>query len=258
MIIYYEPNGVIKIEFEQNREILPSDIPPGLTDLYFNINFNKQLKLGILPTTLKKIVFGDKYNQEIFPNTLPENLEFIQFGKEFKCKVSQYIFPVNLKNIFFMGNYKHKIHKETFPPNLKYLYFNFNKYEIEDNVLPINLEKIKLGYDYNFEFKKNTLPKKLKHLELGGIYSHILKEIPKSLKILSICGSKENELLLNNLPSTIALLILYNLEIPLLNLPTNIKYIKLICYTEETLKLLKIPFGCNVYDRYNKEIKTLP
>jgi hypothetical protein len=144
--------------------------------------------------------------------------------------------------------------KSTLPKNLIYLSFRTNKCEICENILPETLLHLKLGYNYNFEFKKEVLPNKLKYLELGGIYSYSLANIPETLETLSICGSKENEVLLNNLPLSIKNLIIYNLEIPLNNLPISIENIKLICYNDKTLKLLKIPFGSKVFDRFNKII----
>ena len=122
--------------------------------------------------------------------------------------------------------------------------------------MPNTLTHLRLGYDYNFEFKKGILPPNLEYLELGGIYSHMLTEIPTSVKTLYICGSKENELMLTNLPESIETIIIFNLHIALTNLPINISKIILICYTEDTIKLLKkIPFNCKIYDKYSKEIK---
>ena len=121
--------------------------------------------------------------------------------------------------------------------------------------MPKTLTHLKLGYNYNYEIKKDVLPENIVYLELGGVYSHILKEIPQSLTTLFICGSEENEILINNLPNTIKHLIFYNLQIHIRNLPIPIKNIKLICYSELTHKYLtKIPFGCKIYDKYNKEI----
>ena len=65
----------------------------------------------------------------------------------------------------------------------------------------------------------------------------------------------ENAPVLDNLPNTIQILTLYNLEIPLVNLPPSIKYIKLICYSKITLQCLNnIPLECKVLDKSNKDI----
>jgi hypothetical protein len=255
MIIYYEPGGVIKIEFEENKEIKLSDQPLNLTDLHFGNFYNKPIIKNTLLPSIKKIIFGDNFNQNIEPNILPQNLYYLEFGKYFKKEIDADILPKNINYLIFKGSYNYLIKLNTLPKKLIYLFFLYNKFEIEKYVLPNTLIYIKLGYNYNYEFKKGVLPEKLEYLELGGIYSHVIKEVPKTLKFLSTCGSKENELLLNNLPNTITTLILYNLEVTLNNLPINLKFIKLICYTENTLKLLKLPFGCKVFDRFDKEIK---
>jgi hypothetical protein len=255
MIIYYEPNGIIKMEIEVNKEILPCDLPQNLTDLYFGRTYNKGIKEGILPNTLKKIIFGDSYNREIHENIFPHNLKYLQFGRNFNKQVNVGVLPEHLTHLIFTGTYDHVITFDTLPKNLIFLAFNFNKYEINEFVLPNTLTHLKLGYNYNYEIKKNVLPMNLVYLELGGAYSHILCEIPPSLTTLYICGSRENEVLLNNLPNTISNLIFYNLQIEISNLPIEIKSIKLICHSQNTYGFLrKIPFECKVYDKYDKEI----
>jgi len=254
MIIYYETGGIIKIEIDENKELKITDFPFGLTNLYLGDKYNKEIIKNILPSTLKKIIFGTNFNQEIYPNTLPCNMEYLEFGENFTKIIHKDILPSNLKYLIFRGNYKYILTYSTLPKNLIYLSFKTNKYEICENILPDTLLHLKLGYDYNFEFKKGVLPNKLKYLELGGIYSYSLANVPETLETLSICGSKENELLLNNLHPSIKNLIIYNLEVSLNNLPIGIESIKLICYNDKTLKLLKIPFDCKVFDRFNKII----
>ncbi len=257
MIIYYEENGIMRIEIEENKELFAHKFPHNLTDLYLTKPFNKSIKQGILPLTLRKIIFGRNYNQEILPNVLPINLKFLQFDSKFTHVINIDILPKNLTHLIFNGGYYHPITQNTLPKNLIQLSFSYNKYELTKYVLPKSLTHLKLGYDYNYEFKKNVLPENIVYLELGGIYSHILSEVPQTLKTLYICGSKENELVVNNLPNTIENLIFYNLEIPILNLPISVKYIKLICYSDLTLNYVnKIPFGCQIFDRFNNEINT--
>ena len=95
MIIYYEPNGIIKMEVEENKQILACDIPQNLTDLYFGRLFNKIIKEGTLPITLRKIVFGEKYNQELYQNIFPDNLKYLQFMvvlRDLKLVVDFFVF----------------------------------------------------------------------------------------------------------------------------------------------------------------------
>jgi hypothetical protein len=256
MIIYYEPTGIIKMEIEENKEILPCDIPYNLTDLYFGRIYNKQIKRGILPMTLVKIIFGEKYNQEICPNILPNNLQYLQFGRDFNKQININVLPVKLSHLIFAGTYNYLITYNTLPKNLVHLAFNFNKYEINEYVLPDTLTHLKLGYNYNYKIKKDVLPSNLVYLELGGIYSHILKDIPVTLTTVYICGSNENKIVIDNLPNTIVNLIFFNLEIEITNLPTSVKNIKLMCHSQLTLRYLnKIPFGCKIFDKLGKEIK---
>jgi hypothetical protein len=255
MIIYYEPGNVIKIELVENKDISPCDLPYGLTDLYLGKFYNKPIKKNILPSSLKKIVFGDKYNQELYIDIFPLGLKFLQFGREFNKQININVLPENLTHLIFTGTYNYLITHNTIPKKLLYLVFNYNKYEINEYILPDTLTHLKLGYNYNFEFKKNVLPKNLFYLELGGIYSYILVNVPETLNTLYICGSIENKLVIDNLPN-IENLIFYNLQIELTNLPITIKKIKLICYTINTYKFLqKIPFGCKIVDKNDKEIK---
>ena len=255
MIIYYEPNGIIKMDIEENIEILPCDIPVNLTDLYFGRTYNKIIKRNILPSSLTKIVFGENYNQEIYPNVLPKNLKYLQFGRNFNKQINIDVLPENLTHLIFTGTYNYLITYNTLPKNLIYLAFNFNKYEINEYILPTTLTHLKLGYNYNYELTKDVLPNNLVYLELGGIYSHELKDLPPTLTTLYICGSVENKLVINNLPDIINFLIIYNLQVQITNLSNSIKKIKLICYSELTCKYLdKIPFGCKILDKHNREI----
>ena len=256
MIIYYEPNGIIKIEFKENKELLLLDIPYGLTDLYFGRYFNKPIKPGILSSTITKIIFGQNYNQIILPGVLPLDLKFLQFDIGFTQMINIDILPEKLTHLIFKGGYHHLITHNTLPKNLLQLSFYFNKYELNEYMLPTSLTHLNLGYNYNCEFKKGVLPEKLVYLGLSEIYSHILKEVPPTLIILNIYGSKKNKPVLDNLPNMIEILILYKLEIPLEILPPSIKYIKLIYYSKLTLQYLNnLPLECKILDKTNKEIK---
>lgn len=255
MIIYYEENGIIRIEIEENKELFAYQLPYNLTDLYFGKDFNKEVRQGVLSNSITKIIFGQNYNQRILPNALPSNLKFLQFDSGFTHMINVELLPKNLTHLIFKGGYHYQITHNTLPKNLIQLSFSYNRYEINEYVLPNSLTHLKLGYDYNYEFKKNVLPEKLVYLELGGIYSHILKEVPSTLKTLYIYGSKDNELVINNLPNVIEKIIFYNLEVPITYLPISIKYIQLICYSSLTFKYLnKLHVNYKVIDKLNKEI----
>jgi hypothetical protein len=255
MIIYYEPDGTVKMNYELNEEIKKDKIPDNLTELHFCNSYNLTIKPDILPINLQKIYFGNNFNKKILPNTIPENVSFIELGTGFSQQIECNTLPSNLSHLIFKGGYIYNIVLNTIPKKLSYLSFYYNKYEINEFVLPSSLKFLRLGYNYNYEFKKNVLPNNLKCLVLGGIYSYVLKEIPKTLKTLYIIGSIENEKIINNLPDSIKTIIFYNLEFTLTNININVEKIFLICYTDEKKTLLKnIPFNCKIFNKYHNQI----
>jgi hypothetical protein len=253
MIIYYEDKGVIKMEFEENKEIKTFDIPYGITDLYFGKNYDKSINKNILPKTLKKIVFGDNFNQEIYPETLPNGIDTIYFGYYFNKKINSHILPEKLKHLTFNGEYKYPLTINTFPNNLTHLSFKYYNIEIAKNVFPETLIYLKLSIDYNYEFTNGTLPKNLIYLELGAQYSYDIKNLPETLETLYIYGNKN---IIKNLPNTIKKIIFYKLEIELNNIPLSVKNIVLINYTKNTSIYLKnLHNDCKILNKDNKEFK---
>jgi hypothetical protein len=246
---------MVKFVIDHNKEIINTDIPVDTTELYFGRFYNKQIKENVLPNSIKKIIFGESFNQEIKINTLPKNLKYITFSRNYKKKITSQIFTHTLTHITFTGSYNYKIVQETLPNSLLSLSFFYNKCEIEPYVLPTSLQYLKLGYNYNYEIKPNVLPDSLIYLELGGIYSNQVFWT-KNITTLSITGSKENLILLENLPYTIKKIIFYNLDTEINNLPFTLETIQLMCWTYSSLDFIKkIPFGCKLIDKYSQEIK---
>jgi hypothetical protein len=254
MIIYYEPNSVIKIEIFENY-LDPDIFPVGLTDIIFGPYFNVKIKENILPITLNKIIFGKNFNQIIEPNVIPPNVKFLQFDFGFKQKIIPNSLPNELTHLIFIGGYAHPLEKFTLPPNLLHLFFYYNKYEIQSNILPNTITHLKLGYGYNFKFTPNMLPHNLSYLDFDKTYSRELVNLPTNIKTICIDGHINNLNIINSLPNNLIFLIIDNLNFNIDNLPMGIN-IKLLNYNDQTLEFFKkIPWETKIYDKNNNLIK---
>jgi hypothetical protein len=173
----------------------------------------------------------------------------------------------------YVGMYYNKPIKKGVLPNLRFLHLGTHyNMRLEEGCLPESLEILILGMNYNVKFKKNVLPSKLKHLSLGECYSQDIEEgvlpnslekicfgrlfnfeknryyIPVNVRTIKCNGSKNENYLLNNLPSHIEKLYLYQISSILENLPITLKELYIDNFDEFNLgRISKIPFGCEVF-----------
>lgn len=208
-------------------------------------NFNAELKKEDFPIDVLKIFFKDncKFNYVLKENIFPKSLKHLYFHDQYRCVLNQGTLPENLLTLCYSGV---KIKKGVLPNTLtKIILSYFYNYEIKEDVLPKSLKYLELGDFYDYEIKKNVLPEGLIYLKIGYHYNKSIEYYPSSLTTIQIFGSKYNRFVLNNLPNTIEILTIVNLEIALDNLPFSLKKIKFINYDKEKYILLKkIPFGC--------------
>lgn len=126
-----------------------------------------------IPSNIKIVEFmlDGKFNGNV--NFIPESIEEIYFGyhKIFSiCEINN--LPLKLKKLR-IGNVSCKIlNKKLYLPNLKYLKIFGCIESIYPNVLPKNLEHLKICSTFNQEIKPNVIPENVKKLVLGGNFNH--------------------------------------------------------------------------------------
>ena len=170
-----------------------------------------------VPLSTKKIIFLD----------IQRDYMIYGYGSIFNKQIMPDILPNGLISLTFGVSYNR---------------------EILPNVLPNTLISLTFGDCYNKEIKVNVLPVNLISLTFGESYNKIIKEnvLPLKLTKIIFSGSTKNEETINNLPSTIKEIKLFNLEFNFRNLPVIIQKIILerdIIFDPEEHK---IPFGCDL------------
>ena len=101
-------------------------------------------------------------------DVLPDGLESIQFGFRFNQPIGIDVLPTKLKSIRF-GDF-------------------FNQ-PITKNVLPQGLQSIIFGYYFNQPLKKDVLPSGLQEIQINDKFTHSIKNIPASTKLIILIVS---------------------------------------------------------------------
>ena len=186
-------------------------LPKGIEFLILKIIGTHSINLNL--PNLKILKIGSPYFN-IF-GSLPPTLKYIEFFED------NSVDDFYLMNCWRDANYK-KIPYKNFPCDLEYLVLNDNIVTFENN----NDEKNKdiLDNDNIIDFQDKL----------------------KNLKYLSIDGQRNQENILNNLPTNLSIIKFTNLKIEINNLPISLEEIYLE-RDSDIQYLKKIPFGCTVH-----------
>jgi hypothetical protein len=219
------PNTLEELLITTNNPI--NILPTSLLKLTISGKFNYKLN-NILPQTLQELdLSASKFNYNIEKNTLPSSLKKLYMPLDYRCKINE--LPASLI-IFHTGN--NSIEK-ILPPSLQELNLN-NNIILQENDLPPNLKKIKLGDNYDKRIKRNILPESLEELTFGYSFNQPLDEhiLPKNIKKL-IFGYEFNHFIKRNvLPNKLEELkfgFAYNKTLYAGVLPCTLKIIEFGC-----------------------------
>ena len=134
----------------------------------------------------------------------------------------------------------------------------------EDTVLKMleeyyNKDKTILTLPDNFnESLDNVIfPDTLQSITFGYWFDQPLNNVkfPGSLIKINFSSRYEN-MTINSIPFSIIELKFQSIYKPITNLPINVKKIIIQNIKDSNLSLLKLPFGCELFDRNNEKINT--
>ena len=189
--------------------------------------------------------------------------EYYLLTEDDKNKIIEIDFEDNHEKIYFpswikklmIKKYNHKL--DNLPENLEKLDIMFcgNKCEIDLYDLPESLEHLQM---YNYKETINYLPKNIKILSLSGEYSNNFSNIPNNLKNLWLLNTNHIAVNLDSLPSNIENLYLKNYDIPLYNLPNNLKRLSIECHYNHNLDNLPINLEYLYIEHYDIPLNFLP
>ncbi len=180
----------------------------------------------------------------------------------FEKNISEFI---KLNGIKFNGGYDlfpNGIKKNILPDGLTKLNFG-NKFQGKMEHLPRTLKKLSIrGKNYNQKFEKDTLPEGLEVLKLKR-RTHGLKNLPRSLKILSIGNYNYNykqKFEKDTLPEGLEVLELGGCSQELQYLPKTLKKLSIRGHYEYNFKKYTFPEGLEVLElrEYGQELQYLP
>lgn len=172
----------------------------------------------------------------------PDSLEHLYLGCDFDIPLNNFKLPTNLNTFTLSHSYNQSLDNVIFNDCLKNLSFGERFNTSIDNIkLPPNLFKIFIGYDFNQSITNVIFPNTLEIISFGYRFSHPL----------------------NNLPHCLNKLYLSTFTCELFNLPTNLSDIYIYHIKENNntrpietsdkkyiLNKIKVPFGCNIHDRF--------
>lgn len=212
-IIYDISVKKLVIDGTFNKPIIA--FPIALQDLIIQGSYNQDLPE--FPTTLINLVIGGIYNNPL--PVLPQSLISIKLLGKFNKPIV--FLPDNLKKIQIAGSFDQIL--PTLPNSLIEIDITQNaiSYNKPLPFLPSNLVVLKLESPF-FEFRIETLPMSLKELVIGGVYNHVLPELPHKLEKLHLLGNYSHRIYA--LPDSLKQLYLgasYNNRLPLM--PKNLE-----------------------------------
>lgn len=144
---------------------------PDTLSVYFDDEFNEELKEGDLPENINYLVFGDEFNQELKEGVLPKNINHLEFGNKFDQAIDRNVLPTALTHLRFGRDFDQ---------------------EIDRDVLPAALTSLEFGYNFNQEIDPNNLPKALTELRVGPKYK-FSEELRDSLFIRPIAILQDDD-----------------------------------------------------------------
>jgi len=122
--------------------------------------------------------------------------------------------------------------------------------------LPHSLTTITFGHDYNQPLDAVSFPLSLKVIIFGNIFNQSLDKVSLPFGIQSITFGCNYKKPLNNLPNSVEKLVFRKINMDITNLPCSVTHIKILEHIAKSMeKLIKIPYGCKIIDKYDNEIQ---
>ncbi|AYV80076.1 MAG: hypothetical protein Gaeavirus8_7 [Gaeavirus sp.] len=191
-------------------------IQPVEIDKYYNVDKTKL----ILPFYFNSSLQGTKFE----PATTS-----IDFGIYYNMSLIHVKLPPKLETIIFSSHYDRSLKHVKFPKTLKNLIFK-NDYDqsLENVNLPDNVTSIIFGDQYNQQLDKVKFPKKLRSISFGRNFNKSIEMLPDHIEDLSF----------------------RKLHMNVIELPKNIKKIRLFDL-HDIPKIKDASNGCMIVDKNN-------
>lgn len=235
------PQKLKKIHIPANTKVSMDDSMTNLEIMTYTCKFNQSadnLQKTLLSLKLILVNLRDCPNLHNI-NNLPETLKHLIIDCDSESIIEPIILPKNLVTLRTTGFFNSEI--VYYPPTLEEIRFGHNFNKSIDN-LPPNLKKLTIKNGFSQII--NKLPSSLLSLRIFNSGNNVqINYIPQSLTSFTVSHPTDN--MLCNLPDTLVNLTIYNTIgiIGSLNLPILLKNINI----REKDKLIKIPFGCNIF-----------
>ena len=229
-------------------------IPDFIKHVEIKGNYQLKIEPGILPPELIKFDMGHYYNIKLTKNWLPHNLVYLKMSNLYNHEIDKDTFPENLIYLSLPYCYDRAIIGDYFPNSIKFLNLAPN---IMPTSFPINLTHLYCDHGKGYTFKNVILPPNLYLITFSYTNCYFPNNFyPKTLKVINFTNDMHgyvNDKILDNIPSSVEMLIFSSFMTILLNLPTTIKKIKIMdsrCSLEKiNYYFPKIPFGCIIVDK---------
>jgi hypothetical protein len=206
----------------------------------FNPYCNEKLSLFLLNT------FGyTKKKSQITANNFNHDFDY----ENYYCGLVYLEHPndliLDISNVFSLSVDAH------FPNTIKYIKLGLaNTKNFKNMIFPNNLKVFNIAC-YNDYIDTINFPNSTKLIVFGTDYSNIVtdRQEPKFPELLEcIIFEDKFNFPINNLPDTIKTICFSTIESYVGNLPYDLKKIVIKNFIKKSLKKLKIPFGCNIYE----------
>eukprot|EP01112_Ceratiomyxa_fruticulosa_P008600 TRINITY_DN2227_c0_g3_i1.p1 TRINITY_DN2227_c0_g3~~TRINITY_DN2227_c0_g3_i1.p1 ORF type:complete len:298 (-),score=27.67 TRINITY_DN2227_c0_g3_i1:810-1703(-) len=165
-----------------NQPIENKLIPPNLTNLSFNREFNQAVS-GLIFNKLTHLSFGEKFNLPLDGLIAPK-LTHLELGYYFNCRIDN--LPLSLTHLTLGSMFIQPING-ILPPNIKFLELGFSFNRTID-ILPPALTHLTLGYSFSLPIQ--TLPPLVKQVLIKGSgfehtkFNHPVSHLNPSIKFL--------------------------------------------------------------------------
>lgn len=255
------PLGLSVLTFEEHIvDLTIESLPPSLTHLYLNSDFNSSLPP--LPSTLMVLVLGHYFDQPLEEKMFPDDSQLVVliFGDYFSMPLDHLSRWVpHLKKLQLGKCFDRPL--DSLPHGLSEVIFS--KQSVFDHPLdhlPSSLTILKLGREFQ-RHPLDHLPPGLIYLRLSRNYNYLLHYLPPQLRILKL-GKLFNQPLAH-LPSQLIELHLHRgFNQTKVQLPPSVQLLrfrggKLNNFFVHQLSSLNPPFPRILFENHNLEVESI-
>ena len=172
-------DGIYYFKIGFNESFTSKQIPPDITHVVFNYEFDQDIKPGMLHSNINKINFGNNFNSDIYPESIPRCVTHLIFGYNFNQTIKPNIIPPSVKHLVFGHRFNSDIMENSIPNGICKIEFGhkFDKI-ISSSIIPSSTRQIV------FSNYRQIIPQDIVNNDVEILFHVFNKNYPKNMIVV--------------------------------------------------------------------------